>query len=172
MKGFAAGWASGSSSSSGPSGACGDTNETSDITKASPAITTTAGSGGTLPGAVTVSDVAHLTGLTETAGGSVTFKVYGPFSSQPGADSCTEGKLVAGGPYTVSVNGPGQYTSPSVTVKKAGFYVWVASYSGDANNLSATHEFGEHAFRQNGVGQVEPREFVLVRMRGHRQVVQ
>ena len=33
-----------------------------------------------------------------------------------------------------------------------------------AVDMSAAHEFSEHALRQNGVGQVEPREFVLMRI--------
>ena len=41
-----------------------------------------------------------------------------------------------------------------------------------AADMAAAHEFGEHALRQHRVGEIEPRELVLVRVRGHRQVVQ
>ena len=76
-------------------GNCNDPNEQSMVVKAKPAITTTAGSSGTLPGAVTVSDIAHLTGLTETASGKVTFTVYGPFALDS-SPTCT-GDLPVGG---------------------------------------------------------------------------
>ena len=41
-----------------------------------------------------------------------------------------------------------------------------------AADMAAAHEFGEHAFRQHRVGEIEPGEFVLMRMRRHRQVVE
>ena len=124
-------------------GACGDTNETSDITKASPAITTTAGSSGTLPGAVTVSDVAHLTGLTETAGGSVTFKVYGPFpaSSDPTCTGTPTTLVVALG--SVGADHAIDVESGLVPVTAAGKYYWVASYDGDANNNPVAGKCGD-----------------------------
>ncbi len=125
---------------------CGLANETVEVGKAPSAITTDAVDKVKLSsGTTTISDVATLSGVTEDpeATGTIEFKVYGPFSSQPGADSCTAGKLVGGGPYTVAVHGPGQYTSPNVQVKLAGYYVWVAGYSGDANNAAATHPCGQ-----------------------------
>ena len=76
----------GDGSNNAVAGQCGDANETSTVEKASPAITTTAGSTGSFPGAVTISDTAHLTGLTSTAGGNVTFTVYGPFAADSSAD--------------------------------------------------------------------------------------
>ena len=95
----------GDGENSAVSGVCGDANETSTVEKASPAITTTAGSTGTLPGAVTVSDVAHLTGLTATATGDVTFKVYGPFglNSDP---TCTGDVDHRGGGAGLGGGGP------------------------------------------------------------------
>ncbi len=41
-----------------------------------------------------------------------------------------------------------------------------------AGDVAAAHQFGEHALRQHRMGQIEPGEFVLVRVRGHRQVFQ
>ena len=38
--------------------------------------------------------------------------------------------------------------------------------------MTAAYQFGQHALRQHGVSQIEPRELVLVRMRRHRQVLQ
>ena len=40
-------------------------------------------------------------------------------------------------------NGNGSYVSPAVVVSTVGYYTWVATYSGDDNNLSATHACGQ-----------------------------
>ena len=41
-----------------------------------------------------------------------------------------------------------------------------------AADMAAAHQFGEHALRQHRVGEIEPGELVLMRVRGHRQVFQ
>ena len=41
-----------------------------------------------------------------------------------------------------------------------------------ACHVTAAHQLGEDALRQHGVRQIEPREFVLMRMRRHRQIGQ
>ena len=41
-----------------------------------------------------------------------------------------------------------------------------------AGDMAAAHQFGQHPLRQQRVGQVEPRDFVLTRLRRHRQPVQ
>ena len=90
----------------------------------------------------TLSDVT----TDPVATGTIEFKVYGPFDTKELAQtetSCTVGMLVGGGPYTVTVDGAGEYTSPDVKVTETGYYVWVASYSGDDNNESATHPCGQ-----------------------------
>ncbi len=46
-------------------------------------------------------------------------------------------------PLTVSVTGDGHYTTPSSPWTTPGRYQWLASYSGDANNPSATDACGE-----------------------------
>jgi uncharacterized repeat protein (TIGR01451 family) len=137
---------SGDANNTSATHACGLANETVHVLPTHGTITTDAIDHVKLSdGPTTISDQATLSGVTENpaAGGTIEFKVYGPFPTQPGANSCTEANLVGGGPYTVPVNGPGTYTSPDVQVKLAGFYVWVASYSGDANNGSATHACGQ-----------------------------
>ena len=58
------------------SGVCGAPNETSTVTPANPGISTTA-TDGKLPSG-TIHDVAHLTGLTPNATGTVTFELWGP----------------------------------------------------------------------------------------------
>ena len=39
-----------------------------------------------------------------------------------------------------------------------------------AGDVAAAHQLGQHALRQHGVVEIEPREFVLVRLRRHRQM--
>ena len=41
-----------------------------------------------------------------------------------------------------------------------------------AVDMAAAHQFGQHALRQHRVGEIEPREFVLMRLRRHRQIVE
>ena len=41
-----------------------------------------------------------------------------------------------------------------------------------AGDMAAAHEFGQHALRQQRIGQIEAREFVLMRLRRHRQLVE
>ena len=124
-------------------GACNDPNEQSTVVKAKPAITTTAGSPGTLPGAVTVSDVAHLTGLTETATGKVTFTVYGPFGldSSPTCTGASQSVDVTLG--SVGADHAIDVSSGPVTVTAAGKYYWIASYNGDANNEAVAGKCGD-----------------------------
>ena len=114
--------------------------------KAKPAISTTAGSSGTLPGAVTVSDVAHLTGLTETATGKVTFTVYGPcaLDSSPtctGTSQSVDVTLASVG--SVGADHAIDVPSGPVTVTHAGKYYWIASYNGDANNEGVAGKCGD-----------------------------
>ena len=41
-----------------------------------------------------------------------------------------------------------------------------------AQNMAAANQFGEHALRQHGMREIEPGEFVLMRVRRHRQIGQ
>ena len=43
----------------------------------------------------------------------------------------------------VAVNGPGAYGPVTTTVSQAGTYWWIATYSGDANNLAASSTCGD-----------------------------
>lgn len=107
------------------------------------ALTTTAGAGVFLGG--TVSDSATLSGLATqpaspvinltgtagpAAGGSVTFKLYGP-------DDCS---TLAYTSAAVPVSGNGSYGTPSPQFEPtaAGTYHWVAVYSGSAPNTGGT----------------------------------
>ncbi|HEX2041460.1 MAG TPA: hypothetical protein VHF24_02380 [Acidimicrobiales bacterium] len=109
--------------------ACNDPAEAVVVTAAgggAPTLTTTASPGVAVGGQVF--DTANLTGGTNPTG-TITFNLYGP-------DDAT----CAGPPVftsTVPVAGAGSYTSGSFTPTAPGTYRWIASYSGDANNLPA-----------------------------------
>jgi hypothetical protein len=115
-----------------------------DVTQ--PTMTTTPQTNGVIGGPLT--DSATISNASAKAGGTVTFSAYGPFSSQA-AVTCT--KQVLTGPANapnvtlaftsapVTVNGSGTYAmTDSFKPTAAGLYQWVASYSGDANNVPVT----------------------------------
>jgi uncharacterized repeat protein (TIGR01451 family) len=78
-----------------------------------------------------ISDSATLAGATSDAGGSITFKAYGPNDADcSGAAAFTSS--------AVPVSGNATYGPVSFTPSAAGTYRWIASYTGDAKNLSAT----------------------------------
>ena len=91
-----------------------------------------------LPGAA-ITDTATLSGLNDRAAGTVTFDVYGPFATDPTGASCTAAAKLNTTPIaaTRTVTGNGDYTSVPVTVTRAGFYAWIAHYSGDGNGNRA-----------------------------------
>jgi hypothetical protein len=81
-----------------------------------------------------ISDTATLAGATTTAGGTITFQAFGPNNS-----ACA---LPVAFSSTVPVSGNGSYSSGSFTPTAAGTYLWVVTYSGDANNNSAMSPCG------------------------------
>lgn len=91
-----------------------------------------------LPNAV-ITDTATLSGLNSRAAGTVTFDLYGPFTTDPTPTSCTAATKVNTTPIaaTRAVNGNGDYTSVPVAITTAGFYAWIAHYSGDGNGNRA-----------------------------------
>jgi hypothetical protein len=128
-------------------GACGEIPP--EVT--TPELTTTATASATLGDPI--SDTATLSGATSDATGTMTFKLYGPFTdADTSTDTCVDpdpannvaGNLVttigvdalgspdASGNYVVS---SGDYTPTTV-----GRYQWVVSYSGDADNGAALSE--------------------------------
>jgi hypothetical protein len=133
---------SGDANNAAVSGTCGEASETSVVGKATPTLTTTA-TGAQLPAGTTISDTADLTGLNPGAGGSVTFTVYGPLDLDA-ANSCTTvfAMRVVALP-TVGAAGTATVPSGAVTVSAAGKYLWVASYSGDADNNGVTGACGD-----------------------------
>ena len=113
---------------------CGE--EQSVVDKASPGILTEATPSASLPGAA-VSDSAALSGVTATAGGAITFKLFGPSATA----ACSGTPIFTSAP--VAVNGPGTYGPVSTTVTQAGTYWWMATYSGDTNNLGVSTSCGD-----------------------------
>jgi len=99
-----------------------------------------------------ISDTATLSGATSDATGTMTFKLYGPFTgNDPSQDQCTADKLVfetvpsPGIPSHVPIGSPnaqGNYVveSPTFTPTAVGRYQWVVSYSGDAKNEAVSSE--------------------------------
>ena len=110
--------------------------EQSVVAPAGAAIVTEATPTASLPAAV-VSDSATLSGVTATAGGTITFQLFGP-SATP---ACSGTAVFTSTP--VPVNGPGAYGPVTTTVSQAGTYWWTAAYSGDANNLAVSSPCGQ-----------------------------
>jgi len=77
-----------------------------------------------------VSDTATVDGFTGTPG-TVTFTVFGPFSSAPTATSCS-GTPAATFPNVTTSDtvAPAHYTSPNFTPTTPGIYQFVATYAG------------------------------------------
>src|SRR5439155_1420551 len=117
---------SGDANNNSAATSCNDANESVVVTKATPAITTTASPSVAAGGSI--SDTAHLVSGTNPTG-TITFNLYG-------ADDATCGGAVIFS-STVPVSGNGDYSSASYTANQACTYRWLAIYSGDANNNSA-----------------------------------
>jgi hypothetical protein len=110
---------------------CGSTGETSTVGKDTSTITTSATPTAAIGG--TISDTATLSGAV-VPGGTITFNVYGP--SDP---TCSAAVVFTS---TATVTADGNYTSNNFTVTTAGTYHWIAAYSGDPDNTSASEPCG------------------------------
>ena len=77
-----------------------------------------------------IHDTATLTGASTSpvAGGSITFKLYGPDDA-----TCTGAAIFTA---TVPVSGNASYGSGDFTPTAVGTYRWIANYSGDTNNMA------------------------------------
>ena len=106
---------------------CNDPNEDVVVSPVSPSIITTASPGVTVGGSVF--DTAKIAaGFNPT--GTITFRLYPPTDV-----SCAATPVFTS---AVPVSGNGTYTSGSFTTVTTGTFRWTASYSGDANNNTAT----------------------------------
>jgi hypothetical protein len=85
-------------------------------------------------------DDATITGATNNAGGTVTFKLFSP------SDATCSGTAA----YTqqVDVSGNGTYSTTNTTFHATdeGTWRWLVVYSGDANNQSTTSACGTERF--------------------------
>lgn len=114
-------------------------NERFIVTPVDPAITTDATD--TVEIGSPISDQATLSGAAKqpngsAAGGTITFRAYGPYVDAATA-TCAVGELTYTSTPAIAVSGNGTYSSGSFTPAAAGQYAWVASYSGNAPNTNA-----------------------------------
>jgi hypothetical protein len=108
---------------------CGGRNEVFCVVKATPTLSTSAGSA--VGVGTPLSDIATLTnGFKPT--GTVTFKLYQTAWCHTQVKSAV----------TATVSGNGTYPSPPITPTMARTYYWTASYSGDGNNNPAFESCG------------------------------
>jgi hypothetical protein len=128
-----------------PTSADSSATECFTVTPVTPTLATTAGPGVSLGSAVTDSaalsgaatqpanPVINLTGAAgAAAGGTITFKLYGPGNCTTLAYTST--------PVAVSGNGTYNTPAPQFVPTAAGTYSWVAVYSGSSPNTNAvTH---------------------------------
>jgi subtilisin family serine protease len=133
---------SGDANNATANGACNDPNEQV-IVQAQPSISTTAS--GAVAVGTQIHDTAHLSGGTSPTG-TITFNLYATSDH-----SCST--VLASN--TATVNGNGEYDSPPVTTSSADGLQWVASYSGDAENLAASTACNDPSEQVN-VGHASP----------------
>jgi len=96
-------------------------------------------------------DTANVTGgYFPAAGtspdGTVTFNLYGPFTSTPTAGSCTASiQVTSNVAATASDATSASYTTSATpyTPAKVGIYQFVATYNGNSNNLTASTSCGD-----------------------------
>ena len=118
----------GDSNNNAVSGACNDANEASIIIQDTPSFSTTASATTVAGGSLT--DTASLTNGTNPTG-SITFTLYGPNDA-----TCANTPAFT---TSVTVSGNGNYvSSPAFTPTLVGTYRWIASYSGDTNNVAVS----------------------------------
>lgn len=123
---------SGDSKNSSVSEPCGSTNESVTVTAATPKMTTTASPDTTVGNSI--SDAATLSsGVAPT--GTITFNAYGP--DDP---ACLDAPAFTS---TATVSGNGTYHSDKFSVGEVGTFLFVASYSGDTNNVATSGKCGD-----------------------------
>lgn len=112
-----------------PVAGCGGRNETFTVVRATPTLSTSAGSAVSV--GTPLSDTATLTnGYNPT--GTVTFKLY----------QTAWCKIEVGSAVTATVHGNSSYPSPTITPTTARTYYWTAAYSGDGDNNAVTEPCG------------------------------
>ena len=123
---------SGDATNAASSSPCNAANESVTVGQLGPTITTNAAPSSAFVGN-TINDVAHLTGGFNPTG-TITFRLYGP------DDPTCSGAAISTSTRTVAGNG--DYLSAGAVPTTSGTFVWVATYSGDANNRAAVEPVG------------------------------
>jgi hypothetical protein len=118
----------GDANNSASAGACNGAHANVSVGKASPTMHTRSSPSVAIRGAVF--DTAVLAGASTPAGGTVTFRLYGP-----GDATCATAPAFAS---TVAIAAAATATSASFTPAVSGTYRWTADYSGDVNNDAAS----------------------------------
>ncbi|MGD0195713.1 MAG: hypothetical protein ABSC35_12720 [Candidatus Dormibacteria bacterium] len=118
--------------------ACGDEPVT--VNQHGSSISTTPSNGNGASIGTDITDSAHVTGDNPT--GTVTFWLYGP--NDP---NCAVSQVAAAGSLqswteTLDSSGNASVPAPGYTTNADGTYNWVATYSGDSNNVGATSSCG------------------------------
>ena len=122
-----------------------------DATRVAATLSLTAPAAGTAGSAVPASSVAAALAGGAAPSGSITFTVFGPQASPPGA--CAAGGTKVG---DASVSGAGSYSpSATFTPPSPGDYWWYASYAGDAGSIPAASSCGA-AMAKTTVGAAPP----------------
>ena len=120
---------SGDSNNQSATHSCGATGEVDTVNSAAPTLVTAADE--TVTVGAQISDTATLSGGFNPTG-TITFQLYDN-ATCTGTPVFTDSK---------TVNGNGDYGPVNYTTTATGTYYWLASYSGDSNNQSATHSCG------------------------------
>ncbi|MEA2185804.1 MAG: hypothetical protein QOK16_815 [Solirubrobacteraceae bacterium] len=111
---------------------CDDADERTVVGRSAPTMTTNASSDIVL-GTATLLDTATVSGrASPVANATIDFRLYGPDNA-----TCTGTPLFQSPNVPYPVAG-GSVSSLSFTPTQSGTYRWIASYSGDANNLPIT----------------------------------
>lgn len=124
---WVASYSSANANNASVSGGCNDAGESVTVSPSGPSLTTHVANA-SVPFHGSTSDTATLSSATATAGGKITFTLYGP------NDATCAGLPIYTKEVTVSGNGP--YGSGSFTPTASGLYRWKATYSGDLDNLT------------------------------------
>jgi hypothetical protein len=134
---------SGDANNEGATSDC--TTETLVVNKAQPSIVTSASAPVTI--GESISDTATISGLVSPDGtGSITFTAYAPNADGLADTTCSTSVFTQTVPG-VNANGtygPVSFTPSGVAPQIAGTYEWVASFSGDGNNLSTSTTCGDN----------------------------
>ncbi|MFL6157917.1 MAG: hypothetical protein ACJ72D_17630, partial [Marmoricola sp.] len=110
-----------------------------EIVKGTPRISTRTSSAQAVPGD-RIADVVTTAEVPVGYRGTATATLYGPFTQQPGVDSCTADTKA--GEVTFPVTGNGTWTTPAVTVTEVGYYVWTEAMPGDVRTNATTTPCG------------------------------